>query len=730
MLILIALAILTLGELIMGLLLVLEGHRTKRIDQRLFAVVAFLLVGWTLTAGLLTGVDVPGAGRDRIFFVVTNSLTFSLSCAIVLLVYIFSLYYPLKRVIAGWQKVLILAGAGMTIAALFPPIAGHFVAEGSNLRYVYGDLSFLVALYASLVLCSVFLEEATLLRRTSEAKLRRQTKTLLVGIALTMGHTILFLVVLPEAVGQHSLLYALGYVAPYYLLAFTGYALLRQGLFDIRAIAARSLAYVLSLFATSLLYVLPIVLFSTYLLHVPLQATTLLTLTIITLIVASFFHVLRLYFNKVTNKLFYRDYYDPQDVLDQLSGLLLGSVDTAVILTKTKEILEASVGATSVKYLLISNNSKMDREAVKLLKHLLESGENIISREGLRDEPQYAPIRNEFDKQDIVLAVRLRTAHEDLGFLALGPRRSGAPYITDDRRLLGLFADELSIGLQNSLRFQEIENFNLTLQHKIDEATRKLRHSNEKLRKLDETKDDFISMASHQLRTPLTSVKGYVSMVLDGDAGKITALQRKLLSQSFISSQRMVYLISDLLNVSRLRTGKFIIEPVPTNLAKVIQEEVDQLVETVKGRNLQMTYRRPEHFPTLMLDETKLRQVIMNFIDNAVYYTPGGGHIEIHLVDKPNSIEFTVVDDGIGVPRSDQHHLFTKFFRAHNAKRARPDGTGLGLFMAKKVIVAQGGAIIFKSKEGRGSTFGFTFAKSELLPPEKVQPNTSPAVRT
>lgn len=241
-----------------------------------------------------------------------------------------------------------------------------------------------------------------------------------------------------------------------------------------------------------------------------------------------------------------------------------------------------------------------------------------------------------------------------------------------------------------------------------------LKRSNEKLKALDRAKDDFISMASHQLRTPLTSVKGYVSMVLDGDAGKISQLQRRLLNQSFVSSQRMVYLVSDLLNVSRLKTGNFVIEPVRCNLAKVVQEEVEQLMETAKGRRLQLTYQKPEQFPIFMLDETKLRQVIMNFLDNAVYYTPAGGHIEVHLVEKPQTIEFAVVDDGIGVPRLEQRHLFTKFYRAPNARRARPDGTGLGLFMAKKVIIAQGGAVIFKSQEGKGSMFGFTFAKSRL----------------
>jgi signal transduction histidine kinase len=276
---------------------------------------------------------------------------------------------------------------------------------------------------------------------------------------------------------------------------------------------------------------------------------------------------------------------------------------------------------------------------------------------------------------------------------------------THEEELLTRVSEAISMALDNQL-----------LQEENARILERLKRSNAKLRKLDETKDDFISMASHQLRTPLTSVKGYVSMVLDGDAGKITHLQRRLLTQSFVSSQRMVYLISDLLNVSRLKTGKFVIEPVYCNLAKVIQEEVGQLMETAKGRHLELTYEKPAHFPVLLMDETKIRQVIMNFLDNAVYYTPAGGRIEVHLVDKPQTIEFTVADNGIGVPRHEQLHLFTKFYRAPNAKRARPDGTGLGLFMAKKVVIAQGGAVIFKSQEGKGSTFGFTFAKAPLIP--------------
>jgi signal transduction histidine kinase len=300
--------------------------------------------------------------------------------------------------------------------------------------------------------------------------------------------------------------------------------------------------------------------------------------------------------------------------------------------------------------------------------------------------------------------------------MLLGPKKSGNLYSPKDISVIEIIANELAIAVQNALRFEEIQNFNLTLQAKVDEATKKLRRANEKLRQMDETKDDFISMASHQLRTPLTSVKGYISMVLEGDAGKINHKQREMLQQSFFSSQRMVYLIADLLNVSRLKTGKFVIEPTTVNLAQIVKEELEQLEETAASRSLKLTYDKPKEFPDLMLDETKIRQVIMNFVDNAIYYTPGGGHIQVHLKDNKDTVELRVEDDGIGVPKSEQPHLFTKFYRAGNARKARPDGTGLGLFMAKKVVVAQGGSVIFESQEGKGSTFGFIFSKRKLTP--------------
>ncbi|PKL31991.1 hypothetical protein CVV43_00935 [Candidatus Saccharibacteria bacterium HGW-Saccharibacteria-1] len=216
-------------------------------------------------------------------------------------------------------------------------------------------------------------------------------------------------------------------------------------------------------------------------------------------------------------------------------------------------------------------------------------------------------------------------------------------------------------------------------------------------------------MASHQLRTPLTTVKGYISMVVEGDAGEITSEQRRLLDEAFMSSERMVNLINDFLNVSRIQTGKFLIDKHETNLGELVKQEIDRLKSNADSRKLEFIYKKPKDFPIMNIDEAKIREVVMNFADNALYYSHEGAKIDVKLhVDENNQAIFEIIDTGIGVSLEDQSRLFTKFYRASNAKRQRPDGTGVGLFLAKKVISAHGGKVLFSSVEGKGSTFGFS----------------------
>ncbi len=567
--------------------------------------------------------------------------------------------------------------------------------------------------------------------KLGDAVAKNQIRLFAIGVLIYAVFAIVSNVILPVIIENwSSSQYGPIFTVPF--VAITAYAMAKHRLFDIRLVIARSLGYVLSIASFAFIYgLLAFAIIDRFV----FTATTSNAMkqgvyTLLAVILAFTFQPLKKFFDRWTNRFFYRDAYDSQELLDDLNKVLVSTIELDSLLSKSAKVIDAKLKVEFVSFGIKEMESTPERTIGTSERKF--SKEDVATVRGLTPKLKTKTIIvDELDekavslsallkKNDIAVLVRLTdtpsSGKEGIGYMVLGNKKSGSPFSRQDITVLEIIADELVVAIQNALRFEEIKNFSVTLQGKVDEATRQLRQTNEKLRQLDQTKDDFISMASHQLRTPLTSIKGYVSMVMEGDAGKITKKQSELLDQAFISSQRMVYLIADLLNVSRLRTGKFIIEAKETNLVDLVQGEIAQLTETAKARGLELTYDKPKNFPNLMLDETKIRQVVMNFADNAIYYTPKGGHIKVSVVDKGESIECTVSDDGIGVPKAEQHHLFSKFYRAGNAKKARPDGTGLGLFMAKKVVVAQGGTIIFNTQENKGSTFGFSFSKKHLLP--------------
>jgi signal transduction histidine kinase len=498
-----------------------------------------------------------------------------------------------------------------------------------------------------------------------------------------------------------------------FFICLVGYGIVRHKLFDIQFFVVRASAYLTTLFLSAFLLVVPAGLATYHVLGVHPTMLQFIGTCFAGVSVLYMLLYLRSVFDRLTNRIFFRRYYDSQDVLGKLGEVLVHSTDMYSLKIHSAKVIEDALRPKSVVYALLRDE---DSELSTFAKELSRTRNGLVIVTDELDSRKHA-LRKHMQSRSAAVAIKLRTTHEDLGYLVLGYKISGETYSRRDIGLLSAAASEIAISVQNALHFEEIKKFNETLQQRIVDATKKLSETNSRLKKLDETKDDFISMASHQLRTPLTSVKGYLSMVLEGDAGKISESQRKLLEQSFVSSQRMVYLISDLLNLSRLNTGRFIIEPTPIDLSEVIQEEVSQLAETAKSRDLALVYERPESFPLLMLDENKIHQVVMNFLDNAIYYTPSGGTVTVNLHETPTSVICTVKDTGIGVPRAVQHKLFSKFYRAQNAQQARPDGTGLGLFMAKKVVAAQGGSLIFESEEDKGSTFGFRFTKSHVHVP-------------
>jgi len=704
------------------------GYKKHSKVSKVFILFAINMAVWTVANILLDYYQYHV--KDQLTFIdVMNRFGFFSGTLSLITVYRLSLVFPLEKAKNRVQTIITCVGLVVPFLTLSPLISGSFSqsAPGEVATYTYGPLVFLVGLYV-LVIAGLSLKNVFGALRSVDPIVKRQARTVFAGLILSIFVGTFFTTVLPAITGSEQFLFV-GYYAPLLFTASVFYSIFRQQLLNFRLFVARSVAYIILVATVAAFYAILVFGVSNELLGAPNLNLIQQTFYVLAALFLAFsFQPIKRFIDKWTNKIFYRDAYDPQAFLNDLNSGLVSSIELQTIMKNTSLLVEHYLNPVDVTFVIYpsqntqeniySTNDKYNAKKESLLKVSQEVKAKVV---GFEDDPDTVEVlRKHKVEDDVGLIAKLISTGEKgnertVGALILGPKKSGNPYAEQDRRVIEIVADELVIAIQNALRFEEIQQFNITLQQKVDDATAQLRKANQKLIAMDQTKDDFISMASHQLRTPLTSVKGYVSMVLEGDVGKISDQQRKLLDQSFLSAQRMVYLIADLLNVSRLKTGKFVIESKPTNLAEVVEGELAQLKETAAARKLTMTYDKPKDFPMLDLDETKIRQVIMNFADNAIYYTPSGGRIEVKLKDKGESVEFTVKDNGIGVPKSEQHNLFNKFYRAGNARKARPDGTGLGLYMAKKVVVAQGGEIIFKTEEGKGSTFGFKFEKKKLV---------------
>jgi len=244
----------------------------------------------------------------------------------------------------------------------------------------------------------------------------------------------------------------------------------------------------------------------------------------------------------------------------------------------------------------------------------------------------------------------------------------------------------------------------------VDTASRELGkllifHDITREKTIDRLKSDFVTIAAHQLRTPLSAVKWALNLVLDGDLGKVDARQEEVLKRGNESNERMIVLINDLLNVARIEEGRFIYKLQKLSFPALIKEAAAELQPFIQKKNITLKIDA-EEIATLV-DKEKITLAIKNLIENAVNYSPGESVIFVSLTKHQDKLLFSVKDQGIGIPQKQQELLYTRFFRGSNAIKTDTEGTGLGLFIVKNIIESHDGKIWFESQENRGTTFYF-----------------------
>ncbi|MCA9380887.1 PAS domain S-box protein, partial [Candidatus Dojkabacteria bacterium] len=230
-----------------------------------------------------------------------------------------------------------------------------------------------------------------------------------------------------------------------------------------------------------------------------------------------------------------------------------------------------------------------------------------------------------------------------------------------------------------------------------------------KAKEVDKLKSEFVSVASHQLRTPATGVKWYAELILEGKAGKLTKKQKEYITEMYESNERMLALINDLLNVSKIETGKkYEIEISNGDIVTIVNNVIKNSKLLAKQKEIKIELSKSSSKSlSVDMDVEKMTQVVKNLIDNAIKYSPLKEKVEINIEEnsKDNKFVLSVKDHGIGIPKKQSERIFEKFFRADNVLKTETDGTGLGLYIVKAIVEGHGGRIWFESSENQGTTF-------------------------
>lgn len=230
----------------------------------------------------------------------------------------------------------------------------------------------------------------------------------------------------------------------------------------------------------------------------------------------------------------------------------------------------------------------------------------------------------------------------------------------------------------------------------------------------DKLKSDFISIASHQLRTPLSAINMYTRMLHDGMAGEVSDTQQPYLETILKSVERMNVLIDTLLNITRLEAGGISVKPQLVHLDNLSREMLNEFVPAAKAKRITLTSEIPRAMAPCTTDNLLVKEVCANLLSNAIKYTPDGGKVHFELTETPDEIHWKITDTGYGIPKNDQKNIFLKFFRAENITNKDVSGTGLGLYLIKNVAEALGGDLWFQSAENKGSTFHFVLPKTQV----------------
>jgi signal transduction histidine kinase len=624
----------------------------------------------------------------------------------------FALYFPehegkWRRYLRWMLPGLLLWTVGLMMLSLTPYMFSQYqVIQGApSLKAEFG-----VALYGLTFLsfCSVgaWMLYQTLQNTRGLAKV--QAAYVLLGLLGTVivGFTTNFLFV---TFFQNFQFIDLGPVSSLFFLVTVSYAMLRYRFMDVRWTVVRGVAYFLTLCGVIIGYSSLLTLLTEEFGQNLTRSQQVIASVMSTTITCISFPLLLKVSQKVGQQFFHQSVFIPEKAHQSLAQITAVALSVDRLMEDIGRFFCVEFGVNWCGVTLVKHSTSR----AKLLKKI----ENYWKTLGtpsliVCDELQESRCKDELRRQDIMVLVPLLLNEQLIGWVGLGHKHSGNAYSVAELQFCQVVAAQIALAFHHAKSYGRAKEFSLSLRKEVSLATKELRVANTRLSELDQLKDEFVSIASHELRTPMTAIKSYLWLCLFRTKGVLPDTARQHLQVAYAATERLLLLVKDLLTVSQLEAGRLRLQLEKTNVLEMLRSITQEATLQAQEKDVKIITTTEVEELHAELDQVKVVEVIQNILGNAIKFSPAHTTVHISLQDTANQISFSIQDQGRGISDADQKLLFQKFgVLQHHYRTSTQQGTGLGLYIAQQFTQLHGGEITVSSSIGQGTTFVITLPK-------------------
>ncbi len=427
------------------------------------------------------------------------------------------------------------------------------------------------------------------------------------------------------------------------------------------------------------------------------------------------------------------------DALQRTSRLISTTLDASEIFRRLDKALMLQFGFEQIlvfifdaeKNLMTRVNSGFSENATREIatRLLIESIFSSLFKEGYAlssatvSKTKKAKITSIFGSQNFILSPIL-TQDGTIGLIFVGNQSEAQSMSEADEEMISILTNQIGQSLENAQLFEQVYKSRQELESRIQERTRQLASALEKVQKISRTKTEFVSAVSHELRTPLTSIKGYAAILMSGKLGEIPDKVKERLNKINKHSDNLVELINELLDISRIESGRVDMKFEKVAIKNIIENARDILMPQMKEKQITFSTEVTESLPDIVVDQKQIERVFINLLSNAIKYTENG-KISIIASHNEKGILVEVEDTGSGIKSEDLPRLFDEFYRVENELNQNVKGTGLGLSLVKHIVTAHEGEIWATSEIEVGTTFHFTLPINQKKENQDDKNNTN-----